>query len=142
MIINKERIFMFITPKYDKPPRNLPINRQTTVICLAHSYRTILGSPICTYMYHGHLTKPPPFPIFPINQQHSKKSPSQKTKLWMTDLIPTKRLQEREEDNHDSCQKCVCARFHNCRICLTWLELSSWHCMQISKFMSHFITEN
>lgn len=73
---------MFITPKYDKPPRNLPINRQTTVICLAHSYRTILGSPICTYMYHGHLTNPPPpFPIFPINQQHSKKSPSQKTKL-------------------------------------------------------------
>lgn len=51
---------MFITPKYDKPPRNLPINRQTTKICLAHSYRTILGSPICTYMYHGHLTKPPP----------------------------------------------------------------------------------
>lgn len=74
---------MFITPKYDKPPRNLPINRQTTVICLAYSHRTILGSPMCTYMYHGHLTKPnpqPPLPTFPINEQHSKKSPSQKTK--------------------------------------------------------------
>lgn len=65
---------MFITPKYDKPPRNLPINRQTTVICLAHSYRTILGLPMCTNMYHGHLT-PPPFPTFPTMQQHSKKIP-------------------------------------------------------------------
>lgn len=95
---------------------------------------------MCTNMYHGHLT-PPPFPPFRPCNNTPKKSPSQKTKPWMTDLIPTKRLQEREKDNHDSCQKCVCARFHNCRICLTWLELSSWHCMQISKFMSHFITE-